>query len=52
MTDTVLSVSPLLTLYFEVSGLWFHSHSTPIVVPAKVSVPVCDLSGRDVAGRL
>src|SRR5689334_16606829 len=51
VTVAVESFKPLLTLYFVVSGLWFHSHCGPSAVPANVSTPVIGLTWRGGGGR-
>ncbi|GAA1521811.1 hypothetical protein GCM10009677_63530 [Sphaerisporangium rubeum] len=46
VTVAVCRRKPLFTENFVVSGLWFHSHCGPRVVPENVSVPVSGFTGR------
>src|SRR3954447_11872737 len=50
VTVAVDSFSPLPTLNFVVSGLWFHSHCGPSALPVKVSVPIIGVTARGGVG--
>ena len=52
VTVAVCSRRPLLTDQLVLSGLWFHSHCGPSVVPANVSVPVSGLTVRGGRGHV